>query len=189
MHQSQQQASRDHSCQNPECDTDLRPIEVSERPRSYCSIACRSRASRLRVMARNAGLTSKICVKCKADKPMSAYQATWRTECRDCANAIKRERYRARGGKERVYAQNLANNYGLTPEQHEEMVSAQRGKCAICGQAPSHRLHVDHDHTTGAVRKLLCRPCNYALGNAKDDPTRLRAMADYLDQHRIEAAA
>lgn len=177
------------ACRNPECGIDLSEADTVKRRGDYCSSRCVNRASRLRVMARNAALTSRICTGCKLDKPTAEYHALWRSECRDCANARKRKAYRANGGKERVYAQNLINNYGITPEQYQQMCDAQEGRCAICGQAPAHRLHVDHDHESGAVRQLLCRPCNYALGNAKDDPARLRAMADYLDRHRGDAHA
>ncbi|MFI5814846.1 endonuclease domain-containing protein [Streptomyces sp. NPDC051643] len=77
----------------------------------------------------------------------------------------------------------LQNNYGLTLEQWDAMVLAQEGRCAIC-QEPS-ELVVDHCHTSGAVRELLCSTCNSGLGHFKDEPARLRAAADYLERHRI----
>lgn len=44
------------------------------------------------------------------------------------------------------------------------MLAEQAGGCAICGAEPkTRRLHVDHDHKTGAVRGLLCYRCNRAL--------------------------
>jgi hypothetical protein len=54
--------------------------------------------------------------------------------------------------------------YGITVEQFDAMVIAQKGLCAACGHAPTGRLHVDHDHETERVRGLLCLPCNMALG-------------------------
>lgn len=64
------------------------------------------------------------------------------------------------------------------------MVTAQGGVCAICEQPePKKRLAVDHDHTTGAVRALLCSKCNVALGLMSDDPARLRVAAHYLETH------
>jgi hypothetical protein len=41
----------------------------------------------------------------------------------------------------------------------------------------------DHDHRTGDFRGWLCNSCNAALGFAKDDPWRLRLLADYLERH------
>ena len=71
------------------------------------------------------------------------------------------------------------------------MLSGQGGLCAICGQPPkpdgvraAGRLHVDHDHVTGAVRALLCNECNRALGYLRDDPNLMRAAAEYVELHR-----
>lgn len=74
--------------------------------------------------------------------------------------------------------------YGLTAEAYEAMLAAQGGVCAICGgvDAKGRRLSVDHDHESGVVRALLCGGCNVALGFMRDDPTLLRAAADYLER-------
>lgn len=56
----------------------------------------------------------------------------------------------------------LLSRYGLTKEAHAELLAKQNGVCAICkigGQ-----LYVDHNHTTGKVRGLLCPKCNTAVG-------------------------
>ncbi|QSM04369.1 hypothetical protein PROPHIGD43A-4_59 [Mycobacterium phage prophiGD43A-4] len=62
------------------------------------------------------------------------------------------------------------------------MNAAQRGKCAICGDAPE-SLVVDHNHETGAVRGLLCNNCNRCLGLLKDNIEVLTSAAAYLIQH------
>lgn len=55
--------------------------------------------------------------------------------------------------------------YGLTVDQYEAMAARQGGKCAVCGNLVTGRLHIDHRHYgDGAVRGLLCGPCNRALG-------------------------
>jgi hypothetical protein len=77
--------------------------------------------------------------------------------------------------------------YGITIEQWDEMVIAQLGCCAICGRQVD--LVVDHCHETKLVRDLLCGTCNSGLGHFKDDPSRLRAAADYIEKHRREIAA
>lgn len=55
--------------------------------------------------------------------------------------------------------------------------------CDICGEQTI-RMAVDHCHETDQVRGLLCRWCNLTLGYVRDDPARLRAMADYLERTR-----
>jgi len=60
---------------------------------------------------------------------------------------------------------NLANRYGLSIVEYEQMVGAQAGVCACCGKPPttSKRLSVDHDHKNGNVRALICDRCNTAI--------------------------
>jgi hypothetical protein len=56
--------------------------------------------------------------------------------------------------------------------------------CEICQQPPMgryKRLHLDHDHTSGRFRGLLCDRCNLSIGKFNDDPELLRAAAKYLD--------
>ena len=72
--------------------------------------------------------------------------------------------------------------YGLAKSDFDEMVSAQAGRCAICLQLADLSLCIDHCHSTGAVRGLLCRDCNLALGLMADDPERLRSAARYLEK-------
>ena len=77
----------------------------------------------------------------------------------------------------------LKHYYGLTPEQYDVMLQKQDGKCAICrSPAGESRLHVDHDHKTGAVRGLLCRTCNVALGHFNDSILTLRSAIEYLER-------
>jgi hypothetical protein len=44
--------------------------------------------------------------------------------------------------------------------------------------------HVEHDHSTGAVRALLCSGCSGGLGQFEDDPADLRAAAEHVEEHR-----
>lgn len=61
----------------------------------------------------------------------------------------------------------LQRKYGITPEQWEDIYRKQNGCCFVCGRHQSmlnRRLCVDHCHTTGKVRGLLCTNCNVKLG-------------------------
>ena len=80
-------------------------------------------------------------------------------------------------------------NYGITLEEVLNMAEAQGFVCAIChkenfamGDCHSGALVVDHDHTTGEVRGLLCHNCNRALGLLGDDVSILRNSISYLER-------
>ena len=70
--------------------------------------------------------------------------------------------------------------FGLTGDEYDRMVHAQGGVCKICKRPPGtkwNRLAVDHCHTTGHVRSLLCMTCNTTLGRLE---TKWEAIMDYL---------
>lgn len=73
--------------------------------------------------------------------------------------------------------------YGLTEGRYLRLLEEQEDGCAICGRipGPGEALHVDHCHSTGEVRGLLCLNCNHAIGKMGDSPDRLREAADYLE--------
>lgn len=78
----------------------------------------------------------------------------------------------------------LFYKYGITKDQYNVMWENQEGCCAICDlhQSESDRvLVVDHCHTTGEIRGLLCHICNSGIGKLKDSPMLLRKAADYLE--------
>ena len=88
----------------------------------------------------------------------------------------------------------LKRNYGITLERYNELHDEQDGKCAICDGAETtiHSktgqpmlLAVDHDHSTGEIRGLLCQRCNRGLGLLRDSPDLLRRAADYLEKHSL----
>ena len=64
----------------------------------------------------------------------------------------------------------LKRQYGITQEHFDSMLFLQHGRCKICGRTAEETgiqqkiLCVDHDHTTGRVRGLLCRHCNIKVG-------------------------
>lgn len=72
-----------------------------------------------------------------------------------------------------------ARRYGLTARELASIREAQAGRCAVC-KAPDERLFVDHNHSSGSVRGLLCGTCNSGIGMLKDNPEVLEAAATYL---------
>lgn len=72
--------------------------------------------------------------------------------------------------KANAHEKRVMNTYGLEKGEYAQLYLFQGGKCALCRRATgaSRKLSVDHDHATGLVRGLLCRPCNTMLGHARD---------------------
>ena len=100
------------------------------------------------------------------------------------------ERKRNAENPERVRNVNLKTIHGITLDDYRMMYEQQKGKCAICGEVkPDHGragLAVDHCHTVGHIRELLCPNCNHGLGKFKDDIVRLQKAIAYLEKHRKE---
>lgn len=74
--------------------------------------------------------------------------------------------------------------YGLTVAEYEAIYQQQHGCCGICGLHASELskggLGIDHDHSTGIVRGLLCRRCNAAIGGLGDSLELLHKAISYL---------
>lgn len=108
-------------------------------------------------------------------------------------NSLRRKKYaedaeyRSRMlARTNAYKQNrplrqTATMYGLSEDELELMLD--KG-CQVCHASrtadSSVSLHVDHNHSTGTVRGVLCQPCNLALGLLYEDPVRMMAMYRYL---------
>jgi hypothetical protein len=83
----------------------------------------------------------------------------------------------------------LRRFFGITREQYDALLEKQGGGCAFCGVDASidpdgkrHMLSVDHCHTTGEIRGLLCRNHNTMIGMAQDDPEILLKAAMYVER-------
>lgn len=92
-----------------------------------------------------------------------------------------------------------AKGLGVSDEQYARLLAAQGGHCALCQNGPkTRRLHVDHEHSTGYVRGLLCHRCNrvlptwvtagwlgraahYLLGRGGDAANDLKAVLDEIN--------
>lgn len=150
--------------------------------------------------ARGAGTSpTKFCPKCERDLPRDAFQLrknghsySYCVPCHRAYNAEKSKRYwdRTPEHRERAKEHNrratLKRSYGISPEHYDDLLKKQGGVCAICGGGPKHPrkyLDVDHCHDSGEIRALLCGTCNTGIGFMGEDPTRLRAAADYLEGH------
>jgi len=85
----------------------------------------------------------------------------------------------------------LKKAYGITLEQYNELLSSQNHKCAICNidnngkyRNKSRAFAVDHCHSTGKIRGLLCSDCNTGIGLLKDNVNFLESAIKYLNKNR-----
>lgn len=75
--------------------------------------------------------------------------------------------------------------YGIDIDTYNRMFIEQGGLCKCCGRHQSEfkkSLCVDHHHSTGIVRGLLCIQCNSAIGYVREDASVLRRMIDYIGE-------
>lgn len=98
----------------------------------------------------------------------SCYQKYRRRE-----NPEYRQKHREKNWESRIRC-----NFGITPEQYNEMLNRQKHRCKICGKPEkTKRLAIDHDWNTGEIRGLLCLQCNTHLGWYERQK---RSIEDYL---------
>lgn len=147
---------------------------------------------------------TKVCRICGVEKPKEKFGRSTscndgrRWQCKACvclhvtqanptriwAEATKHKKASAL----KIRDARLRKEYGMTLDQYDALLAAQRHRCAICGttdpgftrHGTRANFHVDHDHVSGVVRGLLCFPCNKGLGMFKDNPEALMRAALYL---------
>jgi hypothetical protein len=87
--------------------------------------------------------------------------------------------------KKRRQRSDLFKKFNINADQYDAMLLEQNGVCAICQKEdPCNRLlAVDHCHSSGKIRALLCAACNKALGGFKDNPDILRKAALYIERY------
>ena len=136
----------------------------------------------------------KRCARCGLEKSRHEFSAHRKNTtdglcsyCKSC-NAISVSEWKAKN-PDKVRTNNL-KRYSITPQQYDDMLAAQDGRCAICQAVPGARaLSVDHDHSCcpgkqkscgGCVRGLLCQTCNMLLGATEDSVERLASAIVYL---------
>ena len=74
----------------------------------------------------------------------------------------------------------------MSLDDYNKLYEEQRGCCCICKTRESKlnkKLFVDHCHTTGKIRGLLCHHCNAAIGMLKDDIQIMYSAIKYIVKH------
>lgn len=126
--------------------------------------------------ARHSASASDAMKPCKGCGSVTRKVTAPGPRCASCHREAKKASRRASHGRW------ILKTYGLTIEQYEALYEAQGGVCFICQRATgkTRRLAVDHDHKTGYVRGLLCKPCNSVLAHFRDDTDTVLRVGSYL---------
>lgn len=144
------------------------------------------RAEAFRAYAAHLVTALPICKRCGETKSRRDMSRASTHLCKPCRVAATREwaeaNPKAWDRHQRRYY--LLNKYGITLEEADTLLARQGGACAICGRAENDsrgfRLHIDHCHTTGRVRGILCGSCNRGIGGLGDNPELVGRALDYL---------
>ena len=143
----------------------------------------------------------KKCTQCLADKEFFEFSLVkntdrYRNRCKPCRALNAREKRKDpkqkkknKEYKKRTYSKRkvkhlaLKQRYNISIEDFDKILERQNGVCAICFQEEGFKnrsLAVDHCHTTGKIRGLLCGNCNQGIGNLRDSVNYLQNAIKYL---------
>lgn len=137
----------------------------------------------------------RLCRGCNVTKPIDGFKKDktcangYRHVCIDCFRASQRDRHVAGKSSPEYMAKlkeirrrhDLKSKYGMSEDEYVSLFESQDGKCWICQcVSEKKRLSVDHSHSSGRVRGLLCMDCNQALGKFKDSTALLSKAIEYL---------
>ena len=145
---------------------------------------------------------TKVCTQCAVEKPLTDFFSRggklahlYKSKCKLCMQA-KRQEWAEQNKdhlndwrrKNWVTANRRLKRRGATQQLYDELYEAQHGCCAICSE-PEEKfswLCIDHDHTTGRIRGLLCPNCNRGIGLLKDSSELLQKAQHYLEFAKVE---
>lgn len=130
------------------------------------------------------------CTKCKIIKPNSEFYKACRVKygrafystCKICTDIYNKTKVRCPIKNRNTY---LKYKYNISEFEYKNLYDKQLGRCLICGihkNEYNKNLSVDHCHTTGKVRGLLCTNCNSLIGHAHDKIEVLEKAIEYLKE-------
>ena len=124
----------------------------------------------------------KWCPACKSHKQMQEFPRNRATKdglatyCKPCHTRIMRANRAKHHGSPRNYW--LKRRYGIDVVTTSWLVLQQDNLCALC--VTGSPKHVDHNHTTGTVRGILCFNCNRGIAKFDEDPVIMKRAIEYL---------
>lgn len=188
------------------CEYERKKIQRTNDPQKF-----KEHGDKYRYLERPLDTKELSCSKCKETKDINDFTKNMINirypYCRDCSRAAStnsrkkpEQRQKTKDWYNKTY-KTIADNayyvkrYGITLDQYNLMSEQQNHMCAICRNpepcktknGTPMRLYVDHDHSTGAIRKLLCIKCNMGMGSFNDDPKLMFLAVKYLREHSTSA--
>ena len=113
----------------------------------------------------------KTCTYCNEAKPKSEYYSRpdtggLKARCKECECLMSR-----------------ARNYGVSVEEALDYMNTTN--CDCCGKHLVDKRHtyIDHSHTTGEIRGVLCMSCNSGIGFLGDNVEGLQQALNYLTKN------
>ena len=156
-----------------------RDLALEEGRLHYTGMPCKKCGNTLRYV-NNGG-----CVDCCKDHTTEAKLRA----AKNYSTSKKGREHQKKQRQKRVDYQkgfNLQKLYGITLDDYNKMLTEQNHSCKICERHVDEfdrTLAVDHCHTTGKVRGLLCSNCNTALGLMKEDVGNIMKMVEYVSRN------
>lgn len=147
-------------------------------------------------------MSNKSCGGCNQLLPLGEFHKNAKSKdghsgrCKKCVKAYGASHYAAnrerklalsnawrRNNPDRFMTAYLKRNYNITLADFNQIFEAQGKCCAICKATDAPKWAVDHCHSSGTVRGILCNACNLGLGQFSDSPERLASAQTYLLNH------
>ena len=148
----------------------------------------------------------KLCTGCKVIKDTSNFSLDKRSpdglqyKCKQCQKIWRNLNKEKRSKQSKQYREEnkesikkvirkwrMQTTFGLSIEEYDALLQSQNNCCASCGvhmSTQKRNLAVDHCHSTGKIRGLLCTNCNIGLGMFKDDVNLLQKAIEYLEKKK-----
>lgn len=131
----------------------------------------------------------QVCVSCWIEKDISLFE--WasnrpspRKKCKECRYKARDARKENEAAKQRKKEWHVANKETIYRNAEKRLYGVSKDEfnykeCWICSSTD--RLCIDHCHSTGKVRGLLCSKCNTALGYFDDSSDKMKRAIEYLN--------
>lgn len=141
-------------------------------------------------------IAERLCIRCEKILPREAFGFSksskyhLKTICRKCTTKDHAIWMRKTTSKPKSREYRLKRVYGITQVDFETMLIRQNKLCANCAEVLENKsmgksICIDHNHTTGRVRGILCHKCN-SMSGAIERPGFLKEVMQYFAKYDPE---